>query len=225
VNWGIYAKKEMMLFMESGINKLKRRILEISYRNKLSHISSCISAVEIIDEIYKRKKENDLFILSNGHAGISLYTILEKIYGFDAQKIYEKNGVHPNNDKDYKIYCSTGSLGHGIGCALGFAFSEKNRDVYCLVSDGETFEGSFWECLQTKERYKINNFLIYVNMNGFSAFQEIDVKRLTEKLKVFCKDINIRYTQKNDIDFLKGINGHYHILNEETYKAALKYYA
>ena len=211
--------------MEYGINKLKRRILEISYRYQLSHISSCISAVEIIDEIYKKKKENDLFILSNGHAGISLFTILEKFYGFDAQKIYEKHGVHPNRDKDYKICCSSGSLGHGIGCALGFALSNKKRKVYCLVSDGETFEGSFWECLQTKEKYCIDNLLIYVNMNGFSAFQKVNVKRLTKKLKAFCKNINIRYTQKNDIDFLKEIKGHYHVLNEETYKIALKYYA
>ena len=211
--------------MEYGINKLKRKILEISYKNKLSHISSCISAVEIIDEIYKKKKENDLFLLSNGHAGIALYVILEKYYRFNAEEIYKKHGVHPNKDKDYKIYCSSGSLGHGIGCALGFALSNKKRKVYCLVSDGETFEGSFWECLLTKERYSIDNLLIYINVNGFSAFQKIDVKKLTKKLKIFCKDIKIRYTQKNDINFLKGINGHYHVLTEETYKTALKYYA
>ena len=35
------------------LNKLERRIIDISYKLKLSHISSCLMAVGIIDKIYK----------------------------------------------------------------------------------------------------------------------------------------------------------------------------
>ena len=34
------------------LNDLEKRILEISYKHRLSHISSNLTAVNIIDEIY-----------------------------------------------------------------------------------------------------------------------------------------------------------------------------
>ena len=80
------------------MNKLERRIIDISYKLKLSHISSCLMAVGIIDEIYKVKAKDDIFILSNGHAGLALYTILEKYEGHNAEKLTLKHGTHPNRD-------------------------------------------------------------------------------------------------------------------------------
>ena len=38
---------------------LKRRIIEISYKNKLSHLGSCLTAVDIIKEIYDVKKPDE----------------------------------------------------------------------------------------------------------------------------------------------------------------------
>ena len=58
------------------MNQLEKRILEISYKHKLSHLSSNLSSVNIIDEIYSIKKENERFILSNGHAGLAIYKFL-----------------------------------------------------------------------------------------------------------------------------------------------------
>ena len=37
------------------MNKLKKRILEIAYKHKLSHLGSYLSAVDIIDEIYSKR--------------------------------------------------------------------------------------------------------------------------------------------------------------------------
>ena len=36
---------------------LKKRILEIAYKNKLSHLGSYLSSVDIIDKIYSMKKK------------------------------------------------------------------------------------------------------------------------------------------------------------------------
>ena len=61
------------------VNKeLKKRILEISYKKKLSHLGSCLTAVDIIDEIFKIKKPDEKFVLSSGHAALALYVVLEK---------------------------------------------------------------------------------------------------------------------------------------------------
>ena len=93
------------------MNALTDRVIQLSKKLGLSHIGSCCTAVGIIDEIYSVKKEDEPFILSAGHAGLALYVILEKYYGFDAEKLYHKHGTHPNRSLGDKIYCSTGSLG------------------------------------------------------------------------------------------------------------------
>ena len=67
------------------LSDLEKRILNISYKNKLSHISSNLTAVGIIDEIYCVRKDSDPFILSSGHAGLALYVVLEKFYGLNAE--------------------------------------------------------------------------------------------------------------------------------------------
>ena len=63
------------------MNKLERRIIDISYKRKLSHISSCLNAVGIIDKIYGVMKSKDKFVLSQGHSFLALAVVLEKRFG------------------------------------------------------------------------------------------------------------------------------------------------
>src|SRR5581483_1841765 len=130
------------------LSKLERRIIDIAYEKKLSHLSSCLTVLNLIDSIYKVKKEKDIFVLSNGHAALALYCVLEKVYFKNAEALFDKHGVHPNRDLDDKIYCSTGSLGSGITLAVGMALADRTRDVYVIMSDGECAEGSVWEALR-----------------------------------------------------------------------------
>jgi len=80
------------------MNKLIKRILEITYKEKLSHLSSCLSALPILEEIYTKKQEDEVFILSNGHAGLALYVVLEEKYGVDPVVLLHKHGIHPGKD-------------------------------------------------------------------------------------------------------------------------------
>ena len=80
------------------MNKLKRRILDLSHKYKLSHIGSCLTAVDLIDGIYKVKKPDEPFILSQGHAGLALYVVLEKYEKRNPEKLILKHGTHPNRD-------------------------------------------------------------------------------------------------------------------------------
>lgn len=193
------------------------RILEISYKHKLSHLGSCLSCVEIIQDIYNKKTNDDIFILSNGHAGLALYVVLENKYGFNAEELFLKHGVHPSRDEDNKIYCSTGSLGSGIAVAAGYALADKNRMVYCLISDGECAEGIVWETLAFKTRQKLNNLQIHVNVNGWSAYDKVDVEWLGNRLKSFCPDVFIHNTSSDVFPFLQGLDSHYYTMKEEDY--------
>ncbi len=198
---------------------LKKRILEIAYKNKLSHLGSYLSSVEIIDEIYSKKKSEDIFILSSGHAALALYVILEKYEGKNAEELFKKHGGHPHRDEGNGIYCSTGSLGTGITIAVGRAVANPKRKVYVLISDGESAEGSIWEALRFIKENNIQNIEVYVNINGYAAYDKIDKEYLTERLKVFLPNINLRYTTVNQTPFLKGLNAHYHVMSKEDYKS------
>ena len=198
---------------------LKKRILEIAYKHKLSHLGSYLSAVGIIDEIYKSKNKEDIFILSSGHVALALYVVLEKYEDKNAEELFLKHGGHPHRDEDNGIYCSTGSLGLGITVAVGRALANKNRKVHVLISDGESAEGSVWEALRFIQENNLTNIEVYVNVNGYAAYDKVDTKYLSDRLKVFLPNIKLRYTSVNQTPFLKGINAHYHIMSEEDYKS------
>ena len=200
---------------------LKKRILEIAYKHKLGHLGSYLSAASIVDEIYENKDPDDIFILSSGHASLALYAALEKYEGKDAEELFLKHGGHPHRDEDNGIYCSTGSLGLGITVAVGRALANKDRKVHVLISDGESAEGSVWEALRFIKESNLSNIEVYVNVNGYAAYDKVDVKYLVDRLKVFLPTINIRYTSVNQYPFLRGLNAHYHVMSEEDYKITL----
>ncbi len=201
---------------------LKSRILEIAYKHKLSHLGSYLSAVNIIDKIYSKKDPEDVFILSSGHCALALYSILEKYEGKNAEELFIKHGGHPHRCIEDGIHCSTGSLGLGITVAIGKAIANKNRKVYVLISDGECAEGSIWESLRFIQENNINNIEVYVNVNGYAAYDKVDSKYLVDRLQTFLPNINIEYTTVNQYPFLRGLNAHYHVMSEEDYKSTLK---
>lgn len=201
---------------------LKKRVVEIAYKNKLGHLGSYFSSIDIIDEIYSMMHEDDIFILSSGHAAVALYAVLEKYKGINAEMLFQKHGGHPHRDEENFIHCSTGSLGMGICIALGRAVANPDRRVYVLISDGEAAEGSVWEALKTIQEENMHNIEVFVNVNGYAAYKEVDKEYLVRRLNAFLPDINIRYTSVEQFPFLKGLNAHYHVMSEKDYKQAIK---
>ena len=201
---------------------LKKRIVEIAYKYKLGHLGSYLSSVEIVDEIFSKMDKDDIFILSSGHCALALYVCLEKYHGINAEEMFLKHGGHPHRDEQNKIYCSTGSLGLGLPIALGRAVANPNRKVWVLISDGESAEGSIWESLKTIYEENISNIKVFVNINGLCAYKEVDMDYISQRLKSFLPNINLRYTTVEQYPFLKGLNAHYHVMNENNYKQAME---
>ena len=106
-------------------------------------------------------------------------------------------------------------MGCGLPIAIGHALGIKNN-IYCLISDGECAEGSIWESLAFIKNNKIKNIKIYVNMNGYSAYDNVNIKYLSKRLKTFLPSINIIKTNSN-LSFCDKINSHYYIMNKVDY--------
>jgi transketolase len=191
------------------MNKLRKRILELAYKNKLSHIGSALSCVGILDEIYEERKPTDPVVLSCGHAGLGLYVTLEKHEGQNAQELIDFCGVHPKRSAEKGMWLSTGSLGQGITVAVGMALASPEKTVYCVISDGECAEGSVYEALLFISRHKVQNLKIYLNYNGFSALGSVHFIPGVISQRV---DIRHFYIDLDGIPFLTGLDAHYYTM-------------
>ncbi len=197
---------------------LERRIVDVTYQERMSHLSSCLSAAPILEEIFAAKADDEVFILSNGHAGLALYCMLEQKYGIDPIALLHKHGIHPNRDLPNHLHCSTGSLGSGLPIAVGHALATPNKNVYCMISDGECAEGSIWESLRYIHEARLTNLHVYVNINGMGAYDMIDVEYLVKRLRAFLPLINIRISEPHKWSFATDLLTHYYVLNEKDYK-------
>lgn len=199
--------------------ELKRRIVEISYKLKLGHIGSCLTAVDIIDEIYKLKKPDEKFVLSAGHAHLAHLVVKEKIYDWNKElvsKLIEKYGIHCNRQSGCDV--STGSLGHGVCIAVGMALADRTKNVYCLLSDGECAEGSVYEAINIMHEQELTNLNLYINANGYAAYRDTWTKP-------FIKSSWAEVVKTNMNDYPKWLQGqiaHYKVLNEQEYNELME---
>lgn len=197
---------------------LEKRVIDLSYKHKLTHIGSCLTAVGPIEAIYKVKKPNEPFILSAGHMGLALYCVLEA-WGFgDAEDLVVKYGTHPDRDMERGIWASTGSLGHGIGLAVGMALADRTRNVYVLISDGEAAEGSLWEALRIAGDQRLENLRVGIICNGYGAYGKVELDALEKRLQLFYPTLVIKVNTFSYPDFLQGQQAHYIQLTDEMYQ-------
>lgn len=175
------------------------KIIEISKKLGHSHIGSSLTAWPIIEEIFRLKKPYEKFILSNGHAGLALAI---KLHGDKAEELIKEN-IHAD-----RKWCdaSTGSLGHGLGIAVGMALSDRTKNVYVMLSDGECAEGSVWESLRIAREQKLANLKVYVAANGWASYQPVDVEDLEMRLNAFFP-VEFRYIPQQEP--FTGLEGHY----------------
>lgn len=109
----------------------------------------------------------------------------------------------------------------GLPIAIGMAIASPNKQVYCLISDGEMAEGSIWESLYFLSKANLFNLHIYANFNdytgyGYTGFLAYDLAKMST-------DIDELEVTKNP-PLLEGLKGHYQVMDEEMYKELKEYY-
>lgn len=76
---------------------------------------------------------------------------------------------HPDRQKLPGIEMSGGSLGQGLGIAVGSALAlkhdKKPNRIFCIMGDGEQQEGSIWEAVMAAAHYGLDNLCAVVDLN------------------------------------------------------------
>ena len=186
-----------------NLNKLKHKaaMLRIDtfnefLRKKEAHLGGSFSIIETIVVLYNNiLKKDDKFILSKAHASFPLCIILRQ------KGLNTKIKTHLELDEKNGIYCTTGSLGHGLPISTGMAFARKLQKkkgrIFVMVSDGECQEGTTWESLLIASKHKLDNLFLIIDYNKIQALSKIKdalpLDNLLNKFKAFnCNSIEVK---------------------------------
>ncbi len=141
----------------------------------------------------------DRFLLSIGHYAIALYAVLMEA-GILPEEELETYGMDDSRMPMSGMASYTpgmeitgGSLGHGLGVAVGMALGLKRKKnpafVYNLMSDGELGEGSTWEAAMGAAHHRLDNLICLVDFNNQQAdgpsTQMLSAEPLKEKWEAF----------------------------------------
>ena len=143
--------------------------------------------------------DRDRVFWSTGHKAPALYVALGKAGYFPLEDtvLLRQLGSgfegHPNSLKLPGVEVSSGSLGQGLGIAVGNALAGKLLDkpyrVYCLMGDGEQQEGNIWEAAMAAGHYGLDNLCAVVDKNELQidgwVHEVMDVDPLADKYRAF----------------------------------------
>jgi len=149
------------------------------------HTGGTLSIIDITAALYlkhiKHDPENptwedrDRVFWSVGHKAPALYIALAEAGYFPIEdtvklrKLWSGFEGHPNRFKLPGLELSSGSLGQGLGVAIGSALNakleKKDYRVYSILGDGELDEGSVWEAAMSASHYKLDNLVAIVDRN------------------------------------------------------------
>jgi transketolase len=163
----------MAIATQLGYDDLPELVTALTGDEK--HDRSVVSTLDVLWVLYDRVLgRDDRFLLSKGHGPAAYYAVLaakglvpvEELAGFGG--FDSRLGYHPDRALAPGVEISSGSLGHGLGIAVGVALA--GRRTFCLVGDGELDEGSNWEAVQYAGRIGLGRLTAVAVDNHSSTY-------------------------------------------------------
>lgn len=171
--------------MKNIANSIRKKVIEMVYSAKSGHPGGSLSISDVLAVLYFKEMNidpldplnpnRDRLIMSKGHASPGLYAALS-IRGYFPDSLL-KGFRRLNSKLEGHVHrgipgveASTGSLGQGLGIGVGMALAGKldSRDykVFVILGDGEIEEGSVWESIMAASKYRLNNLIAILDLNG-----------------------------------------------------------
>lgn len=188
--------EEKILELEKKANDIRISIIEMLMEAGSGHTAGPLGMADIFTLFYFHIlrhdpknpfwEERDRVVLSNGHICPVLYATMAHAGYFPVEelKTLRKFGTrlqgHPHREYLPYVETSSGPLGSGLSQAVGMALADKidgstslttgkkdkNRFIYCFMSDGEIDEGNTWEAIMLAGKNKLHNLIAVVDRNN-----------------------------------------------------------
>ena len=183
-----YLPDEKIKELEIKANDIRQSIIEMLVEAGSGHTAGSLGMADIFALFYfhilkhdpknPSWEERDRLVLSNGHICPVFYASMAHSGYFPVEelKTLRKFGSrlqgHPHREYLPFVENSSGPLGEGLSQAVGMALADKidgldkDRFIYCFISDGEHDEGSTWEGMMLAGKNKLNNLIAIVDRNN-----------------------------------------------------------
>lgn len=153
------------------------------------------------DPRHPHAPDRDRFYMSTGHYSIALWAVFAEIgwvshdmlptYGADESPLEMSTieGRVPG------VEMTGGSLGHGLGIAVGAALGLRIQNnparVFVEISDGELQEGSTWEAATAANAFGLDNLVCFNDCNGIQAdgTMVVPLEPVADKWRAFGWDV------------------------------------
>jgi transketolase len=197
--------------LEKKANDIRQSIISMLVEAKSGHTAGPLGMADIFTLFYfhilKHNpkdplwEERDRLVLSNGHICPVLYATMAHsgYFPIEELKTLRKFGTrlqgHPHREYMPFVENSSGPLGEGLSQSVGMALAnridKKDRDrfIYCFMSDGELDEGNTWEGIMLAGKNKLGNLIAVVDRNNIQidGFTEhiMPLEPLADKWRAF----------------------------------------
>ncbi len=200
---------ETLKTLKDKARQVRRLTLRSIGHLGVGHVGGCMSVVEILTLLYYRHmnvdparpglEDRDKLVLSKGHAGPALYSVLADLGFFptDWLDTLNRGGTrlpsHCDRIRTPGIDMSTGSLGQGLSAAEGIALGHRldgiSARVYAIIGDGDTNEGQTWEAAMTAAHYGLGSLIAFTDYNKLQIDGEtrriMNTERVEERWTAF----------------------------------------
>lgn len=122
-----------------------------------------------------QEPELDRLLISPAHYAVAIYAALVET-GRMAQEGLEQFNTDGSTvemigaEHSPGFELTTGSFGQAVsqagGIAMGRRLKGESGRVFVFMSDGELEEGQTWEAIQALAHHKLDNIVVYVDVNG-----------------------------------------------------------
>ncbi len=181
---------ERLRELRATATRIRRLVVDALHRVGGGHFGGSLSAAEILTALYfeildidpsdPRRPDRDRFVLSKGHASISLYAALALRGYFPAEDLDTFADIdsplqgHPDMAVLDALDMSTGSLGQGLSVGIGMALSAKLKDrdfhTFVLLGDGDSQEGQTWEAAFMADHLALDNLTAILDWNNLQQY-------------------------------------------------------
>ena len=180
--------EEKIIELEKRANNIRQSVIEMLLEAGSGHTAGPLGMADIFTLFYFHVlrhdpknpfwDERDRFVLSNGHICPVYYATMAHAGYFPIEelKTLRKFGTrlqgHPHREYMPWLENSSGPLGTGLSQAIGMALADKmdqkdkDRFIYCFMSDGELDEGNSWEGIMLAGKHKLRNLIAIVDRNN-----------------------------------------------------------
>ena len=192
-------------------SQIRRDVLRMVHGSNSGHPGGSLGCADLLTALYFKvmkhtttfdmnAREEDVFILSNGHISPVFYSVLARAGYFDVaelstfRKINSRLQGHPTTHEGLPgIRIASGSLGQGmsvaIGCALAKKLNNEQNVVFSLHGDGELQEGQNWEAIMFAPANNVDNLVSIIDWNGQQidgpTHKVLDLGNIKEKFEAF----------------------------------------